>query len=114
LIAERRAELKTLAQARTSAVGVGLGDRHAQGEQAGGDEGRSADLAGQHERFAYQRYRLRHLTYEEVAARGEAELEGGVGEVASGSRDVGGLFGEAGGVCERARVCMRCLIGRRR
>jgi hypothetical protein len=34
----------------------------------------------------------------QVTARGEAELEGGVGEVATGPGDGGGLFGKAVGV----------------
>jgi hypothetical protein len=42
------------------------------------------------------------VTGEYVIARGDAEVKGGVGEVAAGSRVTGGLFGEAGGVGERA------------
>jgi len=103
LIGERLAELEALAQAGTSAVWVSLGDGRAHGEQAGGgDEGRGADLAGQSERFARQRDRPGRVTHEDLNDRGDAELEGGVGEVASGPRDAGGLFGGTGGVCERA------------
>jgi hypothetical protein len=39
-----------------------------------------------------------------VTAHGGGELEGGVGEVAAGPCVTGGLFGEAGGVGERAEV----------
>jgi len=49
LVAERGAELPALAQAGAGLFGVGLGDRRAHGEQAGGDEGRGAGLAGQRE-----------------------------------------------------------------
>ena len=37
-----------------------------------------------------------------MIAHGDAEVEGGVGEVAAGPRVTGGRFGEAGGVGERA------------
>ena len=102
LIAERRAELETLAQAGAGLFGVGLDDGHADGEQAAGDERRIADLPGQRERLAGQRDRPGRVADKQVTARGEAELEGGVGEVATGPGDGGGLFGEAGGVGERA------------
>ena len=55
LIAERRAELETLALAGTSPVGVGLDDGRADGEHAAGDERRIADLPGQPERLVRQR-----------------------------------------------------------
>ena len=102
MIAERRAELETLAQAGAGLFGVGLGDGHADGEQAAGDERRIADLPGQRERLAGQRDRPGRIADKQVTARGEAELEGGVGEVATGPGDGGGLFGEAVGVGERA------------
>ena len=86
LIAERRAELETLAQAGAGLFGVGLGDGHADGEQAAGDERRIADLPGQRERLAGQRDRPGRVADKQVTARGEAELEGGVGEVATGPR----------------------------
>ena len=35
---------------------------------------------------------------------GVGELNRGVGQVAAGLREIGGLFGEAGGVGERAEV----------
>ena len=85
LIAERRAELETLAQAGAGLFGVGLDDGHADGEQAAGDERRIADLPGQRERLAGQRDRPGRVADKQVTARGEAELEGGVGEVATGS-----------------------------
>ena len=101
LIAERRAELATLAQAGAGLFGVGLGDGHADGEQAAGDERRIADLPGQRERLAGQRDRPGRVAGEYVTGRGEAELEGGVGEVAAGSRETSGPLGEAGDVGER-------------
>ena len=64
LIAERRAELETFAEAGTSVAGVGLGDGRAHGEQAGRDERRGADLASERECFARQRYRLGRITGE--------------------------------------------------
>jgi hypothetical protein len=102
LIVERRAELEAFAQAGSSAVGVSLGDGRADGEQAGGDERRGADMASERECFARQRDRSARVTDEQAVARGAGELDGGVGEVAAGPRDSGGLFGEAGGVGKRA------------
>ena len=113
LIAERGAELETLAQTGAGLFGVGLDDGQADGEQAAGDERRIADLPGQRERLAGQRDRPGRVADKEVTARGEAELEGGVGEVATGPSEAGGLLAEAGGVGERA-VVSRCLSGRRR
>ena len=52
LVAERGAELAAFAQAGAGLVGVGVGDGRAHGEQAGRDQGRGADLAGQRERLA--------------------------------------------------------------
>ena len=102
LIAERRAELEALAQAGTSAVGVGLGDGRADDEQAAGDERRFADLPGQRERLAGQRDRPGRVTDEQMTGRGAGELEGGVGEVAAGSRKTSGPLVEAGDVGESA------------
>ena len=45
---------------------------------------------------------LRRVTDEQVIGHGEAQLDGGVGEVAAGAGQTGSLFGEAGGVGERA------------
>ena len=114
LIAERRAELEALAQAGAGLFGVGLGDGHADDEQAGGDEGRGADLPGQRKRLPGQRDRPGRVADEYVTARGEAEPEGGVGEVAAGPRQTSGPLVEAGGVGERAGSKPRCLSGRRR
>jgi len=61
-------------------------DGRAHGEQAGRDEGRGADLAGQRERLVRQRDRAGRVTGEQVTGRGEGELCGGVGEVAAGPR----------------------------
>ena len=102
LIAERGAELAAFAQAGAGLVGVGLGDGRAHLEQGGRDQGRGADLAGQRERFVRQRDRSGRVTGEQVTGHGEGELDGGVGEVAAGPRETSGLFGEAGGVGERA------------
>jgi hypothetical protein len=52
VIAERGVELAAFAQAGAGLFGVGAGDGRADGEQAGSDEGRGADLAGQRKRFA--------------------------------------------------------------
>jgi hypothetical protein len=101
LIAERRAELAAFAQTGTSPVGVSLGDGGADCEQAACDERRGTEPAGQRECFVRQRDCPRRVTDEQVIGRGDAELEGGVGEVAAGPRDASGLFVEAGGVCER-------------
>ena len=101
-IAEGRAELEALTQAGTSAVGVSLGDGRADGEQAAGDESRGADLASEHECFAGQRDRPGRVGDKQVSDRGDAELEGGVGEVAAGPRCGGRLFVEAGVLGERA------------
>jgi hypothetical protein len=62
-------------------------DGRAHGEQAGRDEGRGADLAGQRERLVRQRDRAGRVTGEQVTGRGEGELCGGVGEVAAGPRN---------------------------
>ena len=114
LIAERRAELEALAQVGAGLFGVGLDDGHADGEQACGDERRIADLPGQRKRLAGQRDRPGRVADKQVTARGEAELEGGVGEVAAGPRQTSGPLVEAGGVGERAGSKPRCLSGRRR
>ena len=37
-----------------------------------------------------------------MIGRRDGKLKGGVGEIAAGPRDLGGLFGEAAGVGERA------------
>ena len=87
LVAERGAELAAFAQAGAGLFGVGVGDGRAHGEQAGRDEGRGADLAGQRERFAGQRDRRGRVTGEQVIGHGDGELDGGVGEVAAGPRD---------------------------
>ena len=102
LIGERRAELETLAQAGAGLFGVGLDDGHADGEQPAGDERRIADLPGQHERLAGQRGRPGRVTDKQVTGRGDAELKGGVGEVATGACQTSGPLGEAGGVGKRA------------
>src|SRR5262249_56482838 len=81
------------------------------GEQAGRDQGRGSNLAGQCERFVRQRDRSRRVTGEDVIARGDNELEGGVGGVAAGPRQTGGLFGEAGGGGGRARNVRDVLAG---
>ena len=87
LIAERGAELAAFAQAGAGLAGIGFGDGRADGEQAGRDQGRGADLAGQRECLARQRDGCGRVTGEQVIARGDAELDGGVGEVAAGPRD---------------------------
>jgi hypothetical protein len=98
LVAERGAEFAAFAQAGTGLAGVGVAD----GEQAGRDESRSADLAGERERLARQRDRPGRVIDKQATARSDGELEGGVGEVAAGPRDTGSLSGEAAGVGERA------------
>ena len=55
MVAELGAELAAFAQAGAGLAGVGAGHRHAQGKQAGRDEGRGANLAGQRERFPSER-----------------------------------------------------------
>jgi hypothetical protein len=102
LIAERRAELAAFAQAGAGFAGVGAGDGQAHGEQAGRDEGRGADLAGQRECLVRQRDCPWRVIDEHVIGRGDGELEGGVGEVAAGPRETSGLFGEARGIAKRA------------
>jgi hypothetical protein len=62
LIAERRAELETLAEVGAGLFGVGLGDGRAYLEQGGRDERRVADLPGQRERLAGQRDRPGRVT----------------------------------------------------
>jgi hypothetical protein len=101
-VAERRAELAAFAQAGPGPAGVGDGDGHTHGEQAGCDQGRGADLAGERECLAGQRERPVHVIDEYIIGYGDGELDGGVGEVAAGPGDAGGLFGQAGGVGERA------------
>jgi hypothetical protein len=96
------AELRALAQTGTSPVGVSLGDGRAYHEQGGRDERRIADLPGQRERLMGQRDCPRRVTDKQVNARGEVELEGGLGGVAASQRQTSGLFGEAGGVGKRA------------
>ena len=46
LIAERGTEFAAFAQAGAGLAGIGPSDGHADGERAGGDQGRGADLAG--------------------------------------------------------------------
>ena len=64
--------------------------------------GPGADLAGERECLVRQRGRRGRVTGQHLIGRGDGKLEGGVGEVAAGPRDPGGLFGEAAGVSERA------------
>jgi hypothetical protein len=64
LMAERDAEFAAFAEAGTGLFGVGLGDGHADGEQAGRDAGGGAHLAGQRERFPRQRNRPWRITDE--------------------------------------------------
>ena len=66
LVAERGAEFAAFAQAGTGLAGVGAGDGPAHLEQGCRDQGRGADLAGQHERFAGQRDRRGRVTGEHV------------------------------------------------
>jgi hypothetical protein len=54
------------------------------------------------ERFPRQRDRRGRVTGEHVTGHGDIEKDGSVGEVAASPRDARGLFGEAGGVGERA------------
>ena len=102
MVAERGAELAAFAQAGACLFGVGAGDGRAQGEQAGRDQGRGAGLAGQRERLPGERDGCGRVIDEQVIRRGVGELDGGVGQVAAGPREIGALFGEAGGVGERA------------
>jgi len=98
LITEVGAEFAAFPQAGPGLDEIGPGDGRAHGEQVGRDQGRGADLAGQRERSVRQRDRAGHVIGEQVSGHGDGELSGGVGEVAAGLRDTGGLFGEAGGV----------------
>jgi hypothetical protein len=71
------------------------------GEQPGRDEGLGAGLPGQRERFPGERDGRGRVVTEQAIRRGVGELDGGVGQFAAGPREIGGLFGEAGGVGER-------------
>ena len=79
-----------------------LGDGRAHGEQAARDEGRGAGLAGERDCLVRQRDRRGCVTDDQVIGHGDGEVDGGVGEVAARPRETGGLFGQAGGVGERA------------
>jgi hypothetical protein len=89
VVAERHAELPAFAQAGTGLAGVGLGDGRADGEQAGRDQGRGAGLAGQRERLVRRRDRAGRVTDEQVIGCGYGEVDGGIGEIATGPRDTG-------------------------
>src|SRR5262249_12378731 len=95
LIAERCAELTALAQAVACSAGVAAGYGRADGEQAAGDQGGGADLVGQRECLVRQPDGFGVVTEEQVIGHGEVELDGGVGEVATGPCDASGLFGPA-------------------
>src|SRR4029077_3321413 len=60
------------------------------------------DLAGEHERFAGQRDRAGRVADKYAIGYGDGELDGGVREVAAGTRETSCLFGQASGVFERA------------
>ena len=98
LITEVGAELAAFPQAGAGLAEISPGEARAHGEQAGRDQDRGADLAGERERLVRERDRAGQVIGEQVSGHGEGELSGGVGEVAAGPRQTGGLFGEAGGV----------------
>ena len=101
MVAKRRAELAAFAQAGTGLLGVSASDGRALGEQPGRDEGRGASLPGQRERFPGERDGRGRVIEEQAIRRGVGELDGGVGQVAAGPCEIGGLFGETGGLGER-------------
>jgi hypothetical protein len=61
-------------------------------------------LAGKRECFAGQRDRAGRVLGKHVVSDSDGELDGGLGEIAAGPGDVGGLFGERAASANARRV----------